>query len=40
MTDNHHNAVYTSYARSNQSDFHQSEFFRGDTHFFTADFER
>ncbi|MEH1886841.1 hypothetical protein [Nostoc sp.] len=34
MTD-HYNAVYTSYAKSNQS-----EFFSGDKHFFTADFER
>ncbi|MEH2460205.1 hypothetical protein [Nostoc sp.] len=39
MTD-HYNAVYTSYARSNQADFHQSEFFGGDTHLFTADFEQ
>ncbi|MEH2073561.1 MAG: hypothetical protein V7K57_04100 [Nostoc sp.] len=39
MTD-HYNAVYTSYARSNQADFHQSELFGGDKHFFTADFER
>ncbi|MEH2442136.1 hypothetical protein [Nostoc sp.] len=39
MTD-HYNAVYTSYAKSNQADFHQSELFGRDKHFFTADFER